>query len=67
MMAASLRAILRERFFCARSINRKEAQKAQREMEENDRPGSLLEEVLRPRDTDVQTQLEINRLCDLIR
>ena len=67
MMAASLRAILRERFFCARSISRKEAQKAQREMEENDRSGSLLEKALRPRDTDVQTQLEINRLCDLIR
>lgn len=67
MMAASLRAIFRERCSCARPISREKAQKAQREMEESDHRSPLFEKLLRPDDTGVQTQNEINRLCDLIR
>ena len=36
-------------------------------MQESDRRSGLLEKVLRPEDTNVRNQLEINRLCDMIR
>jgi len=36
-------------------------------MRENDHRSVLLENILRPEDTHVRNQLEINRLCDVIR
>ncbi len=36
-------------------------------MQENDHPSHLLEKLLRPRDSTVGDQVEINKLCDMTR
>ena len=50
----------------AEIISRKKAQKAQNMQERDDR-SPLLDKLLRPGDSNVRDQVEINKLCDIIR